>query len=119
MTTTMPRPLMASQAQTPPLGRCLWLTLGSLGFGALNLRFFAELWPHTPVARLWLLGLVWLLLLTLPLQLVGWAWRWLRAYAGPGWVWLLASVGFLGVACLGVLAWAMLLVVGVGAWIWS
>jgi hypothetical protein len=93
--------------------------LGALGFSALNLLFFAELWPHTPAARPWLLGLGWLLLLTLPLQFVGWAWRWLHAYTGPGWGWLLAAMGFLGVAGLGALAWGLLLAVGVGAWLWA
>ncbi len=112
----MPRPPVASLAQTPRLSRRLWLTLGGLGFGALNLLFFAELWPHTPAAGPWLLGLVWLLLFLLPLQVVGWAWRWLRAYTRPGWVWLLAA-GFWVVACLGVVAWVVLL--AVGAWLCS
>lgn len=88
----MPRPPAVSLAHPPPLGR----TVASLGLGALNLLFFAELWPHTPAARPWLLGVGWLLLLTLPLQFVGWAWRWRRACAGPGWVRLLAVVGFWG-----------------------
>ena len=115
----MPRPLVASLAQTPPLGRCLSLTLGILGFGALNLLFFAELWPHTPVAKRWLMGLVWLLLLTLPLQFIGWAWRWLRAYAGPGWMWLVAALGFVAVAWLGVAAWFLLLVLLLIGWLWE
>jgi len=57
----MPRPPAVSLAYPPPLSRCLWLTVGSLGLGALNLLFFAELWPHTPAARPWLLGVGWLL----------------------------------------------------------
>jgi hypothetical protein len=103
----------------PPLGRRLWLTFAGLAFGGLNLAFFAELWPHTPGARPWLLGLEWLLLLTLPPQFIGWAQRWVRAYAATGWKWLLAMVGFWGVACLGVISWLVLLLAGLGAWLWA
>ena len=114
----MPSQSAASPLQTPPLGRRLWLTLASLAFGVLNLAFVAELWPHTPGARPWLLGLEWLLLLTLPPQCVGWARRWLRAYAGPGWVRLLATLGFVTVACLGLVVWFVLLALPIGAWLW-
>jgi hypothetical protein len=65
------------------------------------------------------MGLVWLLLLTLPLQFIGWAWRWLRAYAGPGWMWLVAALGFVAVACLGVAAWFLLLVLLLIGWLWE
>jgi len=115
----MPKPPLASSPQLPPLGTRLGLTLAGLALGVLNLVFFDELWPHTPVARPWLLGLGWLLLLALPPQFIGWAWRWLRAYAGSGWVWLLAVVSFWGVACLGLFAWALLLVAGVGVLLWG
>jgi hypothetical protein len=115
----MPNQPVASLSQLPPLGRRLWLTLVSLVFGVLNLAFFAELWPHTPGAKPWLLGLEWLLLLTLPPQFMGWARRWLRAYAGPGWVWLLAAVGFVAVAFLGLAAWALLLALPIVVWLWK
>jgi hypothetical protein len=111
--------LFASFLQMPPLGARLGLTLTSLAIGVLNLVFLTELWPHTPAARVWLLALEWLLLLTLPPQFIGWAWRWLRAYAGPAWAWLLAAVSFLGVTCLGIAAWLSLLALGVGAWLWA
>jgi hypothetical protein len=111
--------LWASFSQMPPVGTRLGLTLASLAIGALNLAFLAELWPHTPAARVWLLVLEWLLLLALPPQFIRWAWRWLRAYAGPAWVWLLAVVGFLGVACLGIAVWLSLFALGVGVWLWA
>ena len=107
----------ARPSQMPPLGRRLWLTAASLVCGGLNLSFFAELWPHTPAARSWLLGLEWLLLLTLPFQFIGWAWRWLRAYAGSGWVWLLAALGFVAVTGLGLTAWFLLLALPIVAWL--
>ena len=115
----MPSQSAASPSQTPPLGRRLWLTLASLAFGGLNLAFFAELWPHTPGARSWLLGLEWLLLLALPPQFIGWARRWLRAYAGPGWVWLLAAFGFVAVVSLGLAAWFFLLALPIVVWLWK
>lgn len=111
--------LLAGFSQLPPIGTRLGLTLASLVIGALNLVFLTELWPHTPAAHTWVLALEWLLLLTLPPQFIGWAWRWLRAYTGPGWVRLLAGVGFVGGAGLGIVAWLSLLVAGVGVWLWA
>lgn len=115
----MPSQSAASPSQTPLLGRRLWLTLASLAFGGLNLVFFAELWPHTPGARSWLLGLEWLLLLTLPPQFIGWARRWLRGYAGPSWVRLLAALGFVAVVFLGLAAWFFLLALPIVVWLWK
>jgi hypothetical protein len=109
----------ASLSRLPPLGMRLGLTLASLALGALNLVFLTELWPHTPAAKTWLLALEWLALLTLPPQFIGWARRWVRAYTATGWRWLLALVGFWSVACLGVISWVVLLLAGVGAWLWT
>ncbi len=88
--------LLAGLWPLPPLGLRLWLTLAGLAVGVLNLVFLAEIWPHTPAAATTLLVLLWLLVLALLPQATAWAWRWLRAYAGPGWVRVLATAAFLG-----------------------
>jgi hypothetical protein len=95
-----------------PLGLRLWLTLGGLAVGALNLVFLAEIWPHTPAAAVALLVLLWLLVLALLPQAAWWAWRWLRAYAGPGWVRVLATAVLLSGTCVVLVGWLAVLVGG-------
>jgi hypothetical protein len=106
----MRRLLFAGLWPLPPLG--LRLTLAGLALGVLNLVFLAEVWPHTPVAATTLLVLLWLLLLALLPQGTWWAWRWLRAYAGPGWVRVLATAACLGGAGVVLLGWLAVLVGG-------
>jgi hypothetical protein len=108
----MRRLRFAGLLPSPPLGLRLWLTLGGLAVGALNLVFLAEIWPHTPAAAVALLVLLWLLVLALLPQAAWWAWRWLRAYAGPGWVRVLATAVFLSGACVVLVGWLAVLVGG-------
>lgn len=104
--------LFAGLFPLPALGIALWLTLLGLLIGALNLAFFTEIWPGTPTAKSTLLALEWLLLLP---QVLGWAWRWLRAYTGPGWLRVLATAVFLSGACVVLALWFAVLMGGVGA----
>jgi hypothetical protein len=87
----------------------------ALALGALNLTYLAEIWPHTPAAKTAFLALEWLLLLVVLPQGLWWAWRWLRAYAGPGWLQVLATAVFLSGICLAVALWLVLLMGGIGA----
>ena len=105
-------------ALAPPLGPGLWLTLASLPVALLNLLYLAEIWPHTPGAKFALSFIIWLLLLALPLQLVGWGWRWLRACHRQDWVQVLATAGYLGAASLALGAWLLVLAGGPVAWWW-
>lgn len=94
----------------PAPGTRLGLTLAGLAIGALNLAFLAEIWPHTPAARPRLLALEWLLVLALVPQALWWAWRWRRAYAGPGWLRVLATAVFLSGAGATLFLWLAVLV---------
>ncbi len=96
----------------PPLGLRLGLTLAGLAVGVLNLVFLAEVWPHTPAAAVVLLVLLWLLVLALLPQAARWAWRGLRAYAGPGWVRVLATAVFLSGAGVVLVGWLAVLLGG-------
>jgi hypothetical protein len=111
----MRKQLVAGLFPPPPLGTRLWLTLLGLAFGALNLAYLAEIWPHTAVAKTALLALEWLLLLAVLPQVLLWAWRWLRAYAGPVWLQVLATAVFLSGFCLAVVLWLAILTGGIGA----
>lgn len=113
----MRKQLSAGLFPLPALGIGLWLTLLGLVIGALNLAFLPEIWPGTPAAKSVLLTLEWLLLLALPPQGLWWAWRWLRAYSGPGWLRMLARAVFWVGACVVLAAWMAGVLGGVGA-IW-
>ena len=111
--------LFAGLLPPPPLGIRLRLTLLGLAIGALNLACLAEIWPHTPAAKTVFLAFEWLLLLAVLPQGLWWAWRWLRAYAGPGWLRVLATAVFLSGACVVLAVWFAVLVGGAGALLFS
>ncbi len=99
---------LAGIGAPPPLGPRLWLTLAAGAGGAANLIFLREIWPHTPAAKAMLVpGTCATGLLLLP-QLLWWAWRWLRAYAGPAWLRVLAMAVYLGGTCLALGIWLLL-----------
>jgi hypothetical protein len=111
----MRKQLVAGLFPLPPLGTRLWLTLLGLALGALNLVYLAEIWPHTSAAKTAFLVLEWLLLLAVLPQGLWWAWRWLRAYAGPVWLQVLATAVLLSGVCLAVALWLAILMGGIGA----
>jgi hypothetical protein len=111
----MRRQLVAGLFPPPPLGIRLGLTLLGLAFGTLNLAYLAEIWPHTAAAKTAFLALEWLLLLAVLPQGLWWAWRWLRAYAGPVWLQVLATAVFLSGVCLAIALWLAVLTGGICA----
>jgi hypothetical protein len=110
----MRKPLFAGLFPPPPLGIRLWLTVLGLAVGGLNLAYLTEIWLHTPAAKTTLLAFEWLLLLAVLPQGLWWAWRWLRAYTGPGWLQVLATAMFLSGACVALALWLAVLVGGIG-----
>jgi hypothetical protein len=111
----MRKQLVAGLFPPPPLGIRLGLTLLGLAFSTFNLTYLAEIWPHTAAAKTAFLVLEWLLLLAVLPQGLWWAWRWLRAYAGPVWLQVLATAVLLSGVCLAVALWLAILMGGIGA----
>ena len=90
----------------------LWATLLLTVVAGLNLRWQAEIWPHTPrAATIWAWLLVGSGLLLVP-QFLLLGWRWVQDYRGPAVLRVVMQLFYLCGSVVGLVVWLLGCIIG-------